>query len=95
MAKQYGVTLTIVLWSTILLPENAWAYLDPGAGSALLQGILGGIAAIGVVLKLYWHRILKFLGLRKTTIMDDDFETDSSSLNKSNKTIVKDESKSD
>lgn len=43
----------------------AFAYLDPGAGSAILQGVLGTLAAIAVVLKLYWHRILKMLGLRK------------------------------
>lgn len=49
----------------LLLPTSAYAYLDPGAGSALIQGILGAVAAIGVALKLYWHRILKFLGLRK------------------------------
>ena len=49
-----------------LAPMPAYAYLDPGAGSALIQGILGAVAAIGVALKLYWHRILKFLGLRKS-----------------------------
>ena len=50
----------------LLFPTSAYAYLDPGAGSALIQGILGAVAAIGVALKLYWHRILKFLGLRKS-----------------------------
>jgi hypothetical protein len=49
----------------LLFPMSAHAYLDPGAGSALIQGILGAVAAIGVALKLYWHRILKCLGLRK------------------------------
>jgi hypothetical protein len=43
----------------------AYAYLDPGTGSAILQGILGAIAAIAVVTKLYWYRILRFLGLSK------------------------------
>jgi len=52
----------IALWT---VPTDAMAYLDPGTGSALLQGILGAIAAIGVVLKLYWHRILRMLGIRK------------------------------
>lgn len=50
----------------IIVPVDAFAYLDPGAGSVLLQGILGGLAAIGVVLQLYWHRILRFLGIRNT-----------------------------
>ena len=44
---------------------NAHAYLDPGTGSAILQGILGALAALAVALKLYWHRFLRLLGLRK------------------------------
>lgn len=55
---------------TLLLPLDALAYLDPGTGSALLQGILGAVAAIGVVLKLYWHRFLRLLGIRKKTDVD-------------------------
>lgn len=43
----------------------AYAYLDPGTGSALLQGILGALAALAVALKLYWHRFLRLIGLRK------------------------------
>jgi len=49
----------------ILLCTPAWAYLDPGTGSMLLQVILGGVAAIGVALKLFWHRIKVAVGLGK------------------------------
>ena len=55
-----------VIFLLVLAPMPAYAYLDPGAGSALIQGILGAVAAIGVALKLYWYRILKFLGLRNS-----------------------------
>ncbi len=41
---------------------SAHAYLDPGSGSMLLQVILGGIAAVGVALKLGWHKIVIFFG---------------------------------
>jgi hypothetical protein len=37
--------------------QPAHAYLDPGTGSMLLQGIIGGIAAGFAVLSLTWHRI--------------------------------------
>ena len=40
-------------------------YLDPGSGSMIIQMILGGVAAIGVSLKLFWGRILEFLHIRK------------------------------
>jgi hypothetical protein len=37
------------------------AYLDPGAGSMLLQVLLGGSAAVLVILKLSWRRVLRLL----------------------------------
>ena len=43
----------------------AYAYIDPGTGSALIQGLVAAVAAIGVTVKLYWHRIIGFLGLKK------------------------------
>ena len=41
------------------------AYLDPGSGSLLLQALVGGAAAVGVMGKLYWRRFLGLLGIRK------------------------------
>ena len=41
------------------------AYLDPGSGSMMLQVLAGGIAAAAVTLKVYWHRVLTFLRIRK------------------------------
>lgn len=58
----------VALVCLVVLPINAFAYLDPGTGSAVLQGILGALAAIAVVLKLYWYRFLKVLGFRKDTV---------------------------
>jgi hypothetical protein len=49
----------------LLLTRPAHAYLDPGSGSMVLQLLLGGVAALGVVIKLFWHRILHIFGIRK------------------------------
>ena len=38
----------------------AFAYLDPGTGSIILQGLIAGIAGALVVGKLYWERIKQF-----------------------------------
>jgi hypothetical protein len=38
------------------------AYLDPGAGSMILQALVGGVAGAAVVGKLYWARIKRMLG---------------------------------
>ena len=60
--------------AVMLAPTSAFAYLDPGTGSMLLQVILGGVAAATVALKLYWQRIKQALGLAKP--MDTPDETD-------------------
>lgn len=44
-----------------------YAYLDPGSGSMLLQVLLGGFAAIGVIGKLYWNRLNSFFRSEEQT----------------------------
>ena len=34
-----------------------FAYLDPGTGSIILQGLLAGIAAVVAAGSVFWHRI--------------------------------------
>jgi hypothetical protein len=41
------------------------AYLDPGTGSMLVQLLVGGVAAVAVTAKLYWHRILRLFRIRR------------------------------
>jgi hypothetical protein len=67
--KSWHWLLTIVLLTAV---EPLHAYLDPGTGSMLLQVILGGIAAIGVALKLFWHKIRIALGFSKKSAAEDD-----------------------
>ncbi|MFU8831205.1 MAG: hypothetical protein ACNA7J_03520 [Wenzhouxiangella sp.] len=64
---------SIALFGAFLLmaTSNAYGYLDPGSGSAILQGLIGALAAIAITLKLYWHRLLRFLGIRKSSIDTD------------------------
>jgi DUF1365 family protein len=38
----------------------AYGYIDPGTGSLIIQSIIGAIAAIGVTLKIYWHKLKVF-----------------------------------
>ena len=62
----------MVFYSLAISPANA--YLDPGTGSMLIQGLIAGVASLALVLKLYWHRLLALLGIRKKIIIDDDEE---------------------
>jgi len=56
---------SLALISIIYSPAHA--YIDPGTGSLIIQGIIGAIAAIGVTLKLYWHKLkVLFTGKKKS-----------------------------
>ena len=50
-----------VLAVLLVLEAPVEAYLDPGSGSMLLQILLGGFAAVGVLGKLFWHRLTSFM----------------------------------
>ena len=52
---KYFCAVLLVLWLVLEVPVEA--YLDPGSGSMLLQILLGGFAAVGVIAKLYWNRV--------------------------------------
>lgn len=54
----------ISILSLLLTLTSAHAYLDPGTGSIILQGIIGAIAAVATFLKIYWHKFLKLLGIK-------------------------------
>jgi hypothetical protein len=41
----------------LLAPREAEAYIDPGSSSLLLQGIIGGVAAVIVLVRHYWRRM--------------------------------------
>ena len=51
----------------LLLSPPVFAYIDPGTGSALIQGLVAAVAAVGVTIKLYWHRIKAALGGKSDT----------------------------
>ena len=70
---KYLIVLVLALFT-----QPAWAYLDPGTGSMLLQVILGGIAAVGVALKLGWHKIRAALGFAAKSDEDEETEQEAS-----------------
>lgn len=52
-------------WSAILtialiFPASAYAYIDLGTGSYIIQILLGGLLGGLLGLKIYWKKILSF-----------------------------------
>ncbi len=66
-------SILILLLFVLSFTNSAFAYLDPGTGSYILQmlvaGLLGGVYAI----KLYWVRIVTFFK-GKSSSEDDSLE---------------------
>ncbi len=53
----------------------AYAYLDPGTGSMILQGLIGGIAAGATIIALYYQKVKSFF--RKLRGRPDEVRTQS------------------
>lgn len=68
--------IAAVLYLVVLLTAKpAYAYLDPGTGSMILQLLLGGVAGALMVGKLYFGKIQSFVaGLRGRPIEDENRE---------------------
>ncbi len=52
--------LTLITAILILYPSSAEAYLDPGAGSYILQMLLAGALGAIFTVKLYFQKIKSF-----------------------------------
>ena len=48
------------------------SYIDPLTGSVIVQAILGGLAGVGVAMKMYWHRFTEFFGRRSNQTGTDE-----------------------
>ena len=49
----------------------AHAYLDANTGSLLVQLLVGGIAGLALVGKLFWHRLKGFFGFSRSEAEED------------------------
>lgn len=50
----------LVLWLALVPPAHA--YLDPGSGSMFVQLLLGGVAGLFVLVKMYWRQLAAKFG---------------------------------
>ena len=57
------ITVSLIFAAT---PQPAFAYLDPGTASLILQGIVGAIGAGLVAVSMYGRRLLGFFKNEKS-----------------------------
>lgn len=62
--------LCLAIWSIQISP--AYAYMDPGTGSLLLQGLLGGIAGAAVFIRIYWHKLVSWFDWNKPSESENE-----------------------
>lgn len=63
--------ILVVVLALMLVSAPAFAYIDPGTGSILVQGIIAAVIGASVAFKLFWHKIkATFTG--KSIVEDDD-----------------------
>jgi len=41
--------------------SDAYAYIDPGTGSLVIQVILGALVGVGITVKIYWYKLKGFI----------------------------------
>jgi Na+/proline symporter len=75
MEMDYKHIVTISLLTVLLkfvLASPAYAYLDPGSGSFILQMIVAGIMSSLFVLKIYWKKMKSFFRSGSQSIGEDE-----------------------
>jgi len=71
MTIRFGVLGAI--WILVVCAEPAYAYVDPGSGGMIVQLLLGGVAGVAILARLFWHRLINRvrLGRGKATTVGD------------------------
>ncbi len=75
--KRLGSVTLAAAGLLLIATSDAHAYLEPGTGSMLLQGLVAGVAAGSVALGHYWHKVKVFFASWRTTDSGPEGSADS------------------
>jgi hypothetical protein len=59
------IAALLVVCGVVGIVHPAQAYIDPGTGSVIVQGLIGAVAGGLVIIRIYWAKISTFMGLSK------------------------------
>jgi hypothetical protein len=57
--------------ATVAVSSDAYAYLDPGTGSMILQAVVAGALGSAFAIKMFWQRIVGFFKGRMNRSADE------------------------
>ncbi len=57
--------ISIISFLSLFPVLDAFAYIDPGTGSIVIQAMLGALVGVGITLKIYWYKIKEKLFKKK------------------------------
>jgi hypothetical protein len=63
--KNVYITSAVCAVLVLSFSKNAYAYLDPGTGSMLLQGLIAAVAGGLIIIRTYWDKWKSLLSDRK------------------------------
>ncbi len=63
--------IVIFFLSMMLVTAPAYAYLDPGTASMLLQALIGTVAGVFLVGGVYWAKVKAFFSRSRQSKKDD------------------------
>lgn len=67
MGRATGEVFLFIVFLGLLFPTEAYAYLDPGTGSLVIQSIIAALAAAGYAVRTNWDRLGQLLGRSRKT----------------------------
>jgi hypothetical protein len=58
MKYRFFIIMGVILFgfSELFVPD-AFAYIDPGTGSLVIQIIVGALVGVGITVKIYWYKL--------------------------------------
>ncbi|MCK9553996.1 hypothetical protein [Aquamicrobium sp.] len=55
------ISFALALVGALSISDTAYAYLDPGTGSIIVQSIIGSVAATVGIASIYWRKVFDFV----------------------------------
>ena len=58
-------TIVFMILGMLGISQNAYAYIDPGSGSIVIQMMIGVLVGVGITTKIYWYKLKQYFSIKK------------------------------